>query len=357
MPPKFRAPGSQIAGSIIGPSTAGTFDSAIEGLFRAQQLKNQSSKIQLDRDRFDAEQMEKQEARAQRQAQEAQQREQFTAQNKFDPGAGFSRLQEAQSLSSLGPDLIPLAPSAMAPARGLLDEFEKFRQTQGQRADLTQRGAQVSVSRAEAEIGKVQAEANLKQLQATGQGRNLTAGQKKADEAFGKEYVDWIAKGGKADVEKNLAQLAPVLEALGGRKDVLPQNITGGGLSFLPFGLDKTARELLDPKSIAAQEQVEEVVQRNLRVVLGAQFTEKEGKMLIERAFNPRLDESENLKRLTRLINQIRSMAEAKDAASKYFEQNGTLVGYRGEVPDVSKLDPTKKAKFKVGRFEVEELD
>ena len=89
----------------------------------------------------------------------------------------------------------------------------------------------------------------------------------------------------------------------------------------------------------AAPEAVEEVVQRNLRIVLGAQFTQKEGERLIARAFNPRLEEPENAKRVRRLITQIRTAAQQKQAASDYFEANGTLVGFKGKRPSLSDFD------------------
>jgi len=86
------------------------------------------------------------------------------------------------------------------------------------------------------------------------------------------------------------------------------------------------------PQAVNTREQVEEVVQRNLRVILGAQFTQKEGDRLIARAYNPRLSEAENAKRLGRLIVSMDRAAKAKLAAADYFERNGTMKGYRGST-------------------------
>ena len=72
------------------------------------------------------------------------------------------------------------------------------------------------------------------------------------------------------------------------------------------------------------------MVQRNLRIILGAQFTEEEGKRLIKRAYNPRLEESQNIKRLDRLINSMKKAREAQMAANKHFQEKGTLKGYKG---------------------------
>jgi hypothetical protein len=154
-------------------------------------------------------------------------------------------------------------------------------------------------------------------------GEKLTPAQKKVDEVFAKDYVEFFASGGIADVEKNLSQLKEV-------KSTLEESdmITGPLIGLMPKGM----RQRLLPDSVEAQESVEEVVQRNLRLVLGAQFTEKEGTRLIERAYNPSLDESVNAKRLTRLIDQIGNAAEAKINAAKYYEENGTLKGFQGKT-------------------------
>jgi len=87
---------------------------------------------------------------------------------------------------------------------------------------------------------------------------------------------------------------------------------------------------MFNENSVSAQEAVEEVVQRNLRMILGAQFTQKEGERLIERAYNPRLGPAENAKRLDRLITQLTTSAQATEQSARYFEENGTLAGSQG---------------------------
>jgi len=87
---------------------------------------------------------------------------------------------------------------------------------------------------------------------------------------------------------------------------------------------------VIDPKGVNVQEQIEEVVQRNLREVLGAQFTEKEGARLISRAYNPQLGPAYNVPRLRRLFSQMEQAAKAKEAMADYFEKNETLMGYKG---------------------------
>lgn len=150
-----------------------------------------------------------------------------------------------------------------------------------------------------------------------------TPGQEAADKEFGKEYATYKAGGGYADMQKQISQLRAVSDALGKSDD-----LTGPMLGSMPEWM----RSITNPKSADAQQLVEEVVQRNLRQILGAQFTEKEGERLIARAYNPRLDEQTNKKRVDRLIRQMEEAAAAKESAMQYFEQNGSLRGWEGKL-------------------------
>lgn len=157
-----------------------------------------------------------------------------------------------------------------------------------------------------------------------------TPAQRAVDAAFGKDYVAFT-QGGGADAVKNLTQLNIVLQALQSGQ----QNLTGPEIGFAG---DRT-RTLMFPEAQNALEQVEEVVQRNLRLILGAQFTEKEGERLIRRAYNPSLDESLNVPRLAMLIEMMDAGVKAKMSAMQFYEQNGTLRGWEGDVPTVADFD------------------
>jgi len=161
-------------------------------------------------------------------------------------------------------------------------------------------------------------------------GLNLTPAQRAVDNAFAPAYADFVAGGGYSTVSTNLQKLGTVLDALD-KSD----SLTGGVIGNIP----RMVREIVNPASVEAQEAVEGVVQQNLRLVLGAQFTEREGDRLIARAYNPRLDEATNRKRLSALITQIAQMAQAKAEAARYYEENGTLQGYQGRMPSIADLD------------------
>jgi hypothetical protein len=151
------------------------------------------------------------------------------------------------------------------------------------------------------------------------------------DDAFSKEYVSWTTGGG-ADVAKQLGQLNDVAKELGNKGS----NLTGPVIGRTPDAV----LSVTNPKSIAMRERVEEVVQRSLRAILGAQFTEKEGERLIARAYNPTLGEAENKVRVERLFTQLNQAFESKQNAIQYFQQNGTLKGWKGKMFSMSDFDP-----------------
>lgn len=159
----------------------------------------------------------------------------------------------------------------------------------------------------------------------------LTKGEEAADRAFAKEYVEFKAAGGYSDVEKQLSQLQQVAGDLGKKGN----DFTGPVAGLIP---DKV-RAFTNPDAVAAKDKVQEVAQRNLRLVLGAQFTEKEGERLIARAYNPSLSPEENKRRVDALVKQIRTAAQAKKDASEYFEKHGTLKGWGGKLPTLADIE------------------
>ena len=157
---------------------------------------------------------------------------------------------------------------------------------------------------------------------------NLSPAQEAVDLDFAKNvYAPFVAGGGVADAQKNVQQLQAVqaqLQAIADGKS--GDNLTGPSIGAMPDVIGN----VLNPQAVDMRQQVEEVVQRNLRLILGAQFTEVEGRNLIERAYNPSLDEATNAARLGRLVTAMQEALNAKMAAAQYYEQNGTLAGFPG---------------------------
>lgn len=159
----------------------------------------------------------------------------------------------------------------------------------------------------------------------------LTPGQEAVDKKFGEQVFEWMSGGGQ-DMTGQIAQLGAVAQQLedieAGTSD---KDLTGVAVALTP----EFVRAFTNPDSVDAREQVEEVVQRNLRLILGAQFTEKEGERLIARAYNFRLGEGRNAARVRRLLLQMSTAAQQKQAMVDYFNENGTLAGYVGKMPTI----------------------
>ncbi len=161
-------------------------------------------------------------------------------------------------------------------------------------------------------------------------GQQQTKGRDAVDEEYAKQFAQDRLSGGLHDTEKNLSQLKEAHDALGDDS----KNLTGPGVHMMP----DLVNSIINPEAIATREAVEEVVQRNLRLVLGSQFTEKEGERLIARAYNTRLPEEENRKRVGRLYEAMKKAYQTKMDAANYFQQHGTMTGWEGKLPTIADL-------------------
>lgn len=204
-------------------------------------------------------------------------------------------------------------------------------------ADIEQSGASTQKTQEEAitertmrpyAVRKAAAEADAAE-KTTGVPK-LTAGQEQLDKAFGEDYLQWAVRGGRGDFQKARTQLKDALANLD-ESDM----ISGPVIGTLPEWL----RAVVAPQSIQYPEEVQEIAQRNLRAILGGQFAMKEGEQLIARAFNPKLEEGVNKVRVQRLLKSLVSAADAKEDAARYFEEHGTLSGWKGSLPTMDSID------------------
>jgi len=148
-------------------------------------------------------------------------------------------------------------------------------------------------------------------------GMSLTPGEQSLDQAFAKSLNEF----NEPDVRKGMGQLRGAITSLENS-----DTISGPFISLIP----NVIGDRVLPGTAQTREAIEEVVQRNLRLVLGAQFTEREGERLISRAYNPRLEEEQNIERVQRLFKSIEDAMNAKLRQKAYFQRYGTLKGYTG---------------------------
>jgi len=144
-------------------------------------------------------------------------------------------------------------------------------------------------------------------------------GLKQVDKEFGKEYTSYVIKGGRANAAKNLGTLRTVID-----KIKSGENLSGALIGLAPDqGLN-----LFAPDAKAARDRIAGVVQQSLKETLGAQFTEKEARELINRAYDPALSEAENLARLEALAMVVEASMKAKEHAMTYYGKKFTMEGY-----------------------------
>lgn len=167
-----------------------------------------------------------------------------------------------------------------------------------------------------------------------GLGRTLTTAEIKADEAFGKEY----GTNSNASAAANIATLDTIAEQLSMPGADTTGLSWGSGLKSLSRILDPDGsnmlRVLFDQDGLDTQEIVAGIIQKNLRETLGAQFTQKEGQLLIQRAYNPALKPEQNAARLRAISELATAVLREKQAKADYYAANGTIAGYKPQTTE-----------------------
>jgi hypothetical protein len=156
--------------------------------------------------------------------------------------------------------------------------------------------------------------------------KQLSPAEKRVDAKFGEEYASYIANGGKSVVDRQLNELDAVINMAKQGKAISGPGIAAAG------ALGDVALSTYSKDALEARDRIGGVVQSNLRAILGGQFAQKEGEALLARAFNPAAPVADNLKRLESLREQIAKTVESKEAAVQYYEENGTLAGFKGNT-------------------------
>lgn len=143
--------------------------------------------------------------------------------------------------------------------------------------------------------------------------------QKKIDDAFGLKAVEYLS-GGQAQVEANINNLKDKIRILESGELNVSGPIVGNTPEF--------AQSFANPAALSFIGDIRDIVFQSLREKLGAQFTEKEGDRLVAAAFDQRLPEAENVKRLQRLLKTIEGAASSKEDMIAHYRKNKTLDGY-----------------------------
>lgn len=178
-------------------------------------------------------------------------------------------------------------------------------------------------SKEEMERLKLRQERELAAAKAAKEPKPTTA-QTAVDKQFAKTYEDFVVQGGYGKALSQLSTLEGIVTDLQGGK----KNLSGAGFKMVP----DIAERVVFPDKVASQQAAEQAIQEGLRATLGAQFTEREGQLFMQRGYDPNLDEKKNAEKLIRTVNQLKLMIIAKKRAADYYEENGTLNGYKGDL-------------------------
>ena len=154
----------------------------------------------------------------------------------------------------------------------------------------------------------------------------LSAAQKKFAEESGKGAYSWD-QGGRQTSQENIGKFGQIIQDLEqGQLDTRTLS------EFVPFGGDWW-RSALNPTGQQGLDNVRGVIFQGLRDTLGAQFTEKEGERLVNAAYNPKLNEEQNIARLKPALARMKATFQAKEALTKHIMDGGDIREYKGKTP------------------------
>jgi hypothetical protein len=162
-----------------------------------------------------------------------------------------------------------------------------------------------------------------KEEKALADSKKLTKGEEAVDRNFAKDYDEWTTTG-KPSAEKSIAKLEEAMNKLQklGDKSTISGRFAGRAPDFLK---SQEAVDLRDTVRSAANDA--------LKATLGSQFTEKEGERIMKQSYDETLNPSFNVKRIQSALDELKANAANRQARTRYYEDNGTLKGFKFTEP------------------------
>lgn len=151
----------------------------------------------------------------------------------------------------------------------------------------------------------------------------ITEANLEADKKFEQKRAEELAKGNVKfeNAKKNNQTIGKVINLMKQSGD-----ISGWFTAIVPEGL----APIVIPEATDGFDLIKSVIFLGLKESLGAQFTEKEAKNLVEASYNPALSEEMNIERLYRLRAEIERVFLNKYKVLNYYNKNNTLYGFTG---------------------------
>jgi hypothetical protein len=111
----------------------------------------------------------------------------------------------------------------------------------------------------------------------------------------GKDFAEWNALGGPSNSEGKIRTLNEV------RNKLESGDIDTGGLVNYMGDMFKA---VFDDEQLSAQQAVEQIIQQNMKLTLGGQFTEREARDFLRRSYDSRLKPEQNIKKLQDAVRE-----------------------------------------------------
>ena len=223
-----------------------------------------------------------------------------------DPNSPVNKVK-AQALSKLSPglDLTGLTGSQLDSMVGMVKMGISAEEAKARLAETHSKNiADVSVK--EAALG---AKATPK-----------VTGQNKQDADYVKDLNDWRG-GGKPSFEKNLTRLEEAKAKL--------EKYKGGGYGISGPVSGRMPEALRSEESRTLEQDVKAAAQASMKAALGASFTENEGKRIMAAAYDPSLSPEQNIKKIDAAIKELKDTGGSNESRASYFEEHGTLSGWK----------------------------
>lgn len=140
---------------------------------------------------------------------------------------------------------------------------------------------------------------------------NITESDKQIEKDVAKKFTNWQFQGGRFQDLADINQVEQVIQDF-----VNDRPITG---NILTNRLPKFVQTKLNPNAVMSKDKILEITQRTLREILGAQFTEKEGELIMSRAWNENLPAKELAKRAQKMVAILRAKQNQLNEGYQYW--------------------------------------
>ena len=202
----------------------------------------------------------------------------------------------------------------------------------------------------------------------------LTEAQKGVDTAFASIYADYELGGGRQIAERNYNQMQEAMNDIQGTlspedqglimgfdPEQFPERVLSNEANYSGPILGQTpqaARILFNSESVDMADRIAGVIQQGLRDTLGAQFAEREGALMVRRAYDETQDEATNLRRLMPLFTLFRNGIDERNRQADYYKKEGSISGFEPGRASLSDPDAYLASLYATipERNEVEEI-